>query len=53
MTTLTGLFILGSTMSKFTKQKILIAGLEIVIIGGVAMVSGFAIGHLVDLFIHH
>jgi len=50
---LVGLFILGAVMSGFTKQKMIIAGLEIMTIGGVAMVSGFAIGHLVDLFVQH
>jgi predicted membrane protein (TIGR00267 family) len=51
--TLAGLFILGAVMSKFTKQRIVTAGLEIVLIGGAAMVSGLIIGHLVDLFIQH
>lgn len=50
---LLGLFVLGATMSKFTKQNMMLAGLEIVAIGGVAMASGFAIGYLVDLFIRH
>ncbi len=53
ITTLIGLFILGATMSRFTKQKIIIAGIEIVVIGGMAIAAGFAIGHLVDLFIQH
>ncbi len=50
---LVGLFILGATMSNFTKQKMIMAGMEIVVIGGMAMISGFLIGRLVDVFVKH
>ncbi len=47
---LIGLFCLGAAMSNFTKQKVILAGLEIMIIGGVAMALGFVVGHFVDIF---
>ncbi|MFA6424532.1 MAG: VIT1/CCC1 transporter family protein [Candidatus Magasanikbacteria bacterium] len=53
VTALLGLFVLGSAMSKFTKQKISRAGLEMALIGGTAMISGFIIGQLVDFFVQH
>ncbi|MFZ2190535.1 MAG: VIT1/CCC1 transporter family protein [Candidatus Magasanikiibacteriota bacterium] len=51
--TLVGLFVLGVAMSRFTKQKVFFAGLEIVLIGGVAIICGYLIGSMVDLFIQH
>jgi VIT1/CCC1 family predicted Fe2+/Mn2+ transporter len=51
--TLVGLFMLGVAMSKFTKQKIILAGLEITLIGSLAIISGYIIGYLVDVCIQH
>lgn len=49
--TILGLFLLGSIMSRFTRQKAMLAGLEMVLIGSVAMFAGYVIGNIFDLFI--
>jgi len=46
-TTLTGLFILGMSTTKFTKQPLLKSGLRILIMGGIALVAGLAAGLLI------
>jgi len=48
-----GLFVLGSVMSKFTKQKIINAGMEMVFLGGAAIIVGYLIGYVADSFIQH
>jgi VIT1/CCC1 family predicted Fe2+/Mn2+ transporter len=49
--TIFGLFFLGALMSKFTKQRSVLAGLEMAVIGSLAMLAGYLIGYLSDLFI--
>jgi len=49
--TLAGLFLLGATTSKFTKQNPLAAGLQILSLAGIAIVAGFIIGGLADKLI--
>lgn len=46
-TTLAGLFILGMSTTKFTKQPVFKSGLRILIMGGVALVAGLAAGLLI------
>lgn len=45
--TLVGLFALGMSMTKFTKQPILKSGLRILILGGIALVVGLTAGILI------
>ncbi|MEK7140154.1 MAG: VIT1/CCC1 transporter family protein, partial [Patescibacteria group bacterium] len=44
--TLAGLFILGMSTTKFTKQPLLKSGLRILIMGGIALAAGLAAGLL-------
>lgn len=46
-TTLAGLFTLGMSTTKFTKQPLLKSGLRILIMGGVALVAGLVAGLLI------
>lgn len=46
-TTLAGLFALGMSTTKFTKQPLLKSGLRILIMGGVALVAGLVAGLLI------
>ena len=45
--TLIGLFTLGMSMTKFTKQPILKSGLRILILGGIALMVGLTAGILI------
>lgn len=47
ITTLIGLFALGMSTTKFTKQPLLKSGLRILIMGGIALVAGLAAGLLI------
>lgn len=51
--TLFGLFLLGVITSKYTKQNSFMAGLTIFFLAGLAIVAGYTIGHLADMFIPH
>lgn len=51
--TLGGLFILGSVMSRFTKQNAFMAGVEMFLFGGMAITVGYTSGKLIDMFINH
>jgi VIT1/CCC1 family predicted Fe2+/Mn2+ transporter len=51
--TLTGLFLLGVATSLYTKEHWLRAGLKIFILAGLAIMVGYALGHLADVFIVH
>ncbi len=42
--TLLGLFVLGMSMTKFTKQPLLKSGMRILIMGGIALVAGLLAG---------
>lgn len=46
--TLLGLFILGATITKYTKRNWVKAGFEMLAIAGLAAVVGYAVGQLVD-----
>lgn len=45
--TLSGLFLLGLSTTRFTKQPMLKSGLRILIMGGIALVAGLAAGLLI------
>ncbi len=45
--TLIGLFVLGMSTTKFTKQPIIKSGLRILIMGGIALVAGILAGTLI------
>lgn len=45
--TLVGLFMLGMSTTKFTKQPLIKSGLRILIMGGIALVAGLAAGLLI------
>ena len=47
LVTLVGLFLLGISLTKFTKQKPLQSGLRMFIFGGIALCVGLAVGFLV------
>lgn len=51
--TLLGLFLLGVTTSRYTKQNPLIAGLTIFFLAGAAIIAGYVIGHFSDMLIAH
>jgi predicted membrane protein (TIGR00267 family) len=51
--TLFGLFFLGMATSAYTKENWLRAGLKIFILAGLAIVVGYTLGHLADMFIVH
>ena len=46
-TTLAGLFILGISTTKFTRQPLLKSGLRILVMGGIALVAGLVAGLLI------
>lgn len=46
-TTLAGLFALGMSTTKFTKQPLLKSGIRVLIMGGIALVAGLAAGILI------
>jgi len=46
-TTLAGLFILGISTTKFTRQPLLKSGLRILVMGGIALVAGLVAGILI------
>jgi VIT1/CCC1 family predicted Fe2+/Mn2+ transporter len=45
--TLIGLFILGMSTTKFTKQPLLKSGLRVLVMGGIALIAGLAAGLLI------
>jgi VIT1/CCC1 family predicted Fe2+/Mn2+ transporter len=49
--TLFGLFVLGAFTTKFTKQPWMKSGARMLFLGGVALLVGFLVGYLVDLYI--
>ncbi|MBU1202476.1 VIT1/CCC1 transporter family protein [Patescibacteria group bacterium] len=49
--TLAGLFVLGVATTKYTKINWLKAGFRIMILGGVALLVGYLVGHFADLLI--
>jgi predicted membrane protein (TIGR00267 family) len=51
--TLFGLFLLGIVTSFYTKENWLRAGLKILIFAGLAIIVGYVLGHLADIFIVH
>jgi vacuolar iron transporter family protein len=49
--TLIGLFLLGVATTKFSKRKWWKAGLELLILAGLAAIVGYAVGQLVNIFL--
>jgi len=47
ITTLIGLFVLGMSTTKFTKQPLIKSGMRILIMGGIALVAGLTAGLLI------
>jgi VIT1/CCC1 family predicted Fe2+/Mn2+ transporter len=47
ITTLVGLFVLGMSTTRFTKQPLIKSGMRVLIMGGIALVAGLAAGLLI------